>query len=231
LGVLRDPLGLRTWLGGPAGLGRSDEAAAALLQAAPVADWSDEAVAALVGALQVNSRVTGEHCLRVSGYAAAMAEALALPDTQIRHIERCGLLHDIGKMGIRTEVLEKPGALSPDEWTLMKAHPTLGVEMLQYTRSLAPFLPAVALHHERFDGKGYPFGIPGADMPLEARVISICDAYDTMTSHRPYRAALSPDEAMRRMQEGAGTQFDPRLVRIFLTRVIPRLPNGLFKTP
>jgi putative nucleotidyltransferase with HDIG domain len=180
--------------------------------------------------LQRRSVVTAHHCARVARYAAALAEAVALPEPQVRRIEICGLLHDVGKLGISRDVLEKPGPLDPLEWRLMRTHTQIGVRVLSAQERLASILPAIAMHHERFDGRGYPYGAKGLDIPLEARIIAVCDAYDTMTSDRPYRKALPADEAIDRIEAGAGTQFDPALAYIFTAQVAPSLPGYRYST-
>ncbi|MDF2628553.1 MAG: hypothetical protein K0R39_2384, partial [Symbiobacteriaceae bacterium] len=157
------------------------------------------------------------------------ALALDLPYAQVRHIERCGLLHDMGKMGVGNEILDKPGALSDQEWAAIKGHPEVGVEILRYCPVLAPVLHVVELHHERYDGQGYPHGIGGTDLPLDVRIITICDAYDSMTADRPYRRGLDRNEAARRLATGAGTQFDADLVHLFLTQVLPAQRGALAK--
>lgn len=187
---------------------------------------AEEATIAFMSALLAKSPVTAAHCARVARYAATTALALHLPEAKICHVERCGLLHDIGKIGIAEEVLEKPGALTDREWAAMRTHPELGVQILKPCRSLAPILPAIAMHHERYDGKGYPGGVQGPDIPLEARIVNICDAYDTMTSDRPYRSALDPEEAVSRLMAGARSQFDPDLVHVFATDVLRSLSAG-----
>ena len=184
---------------------------------------AEEATIAFMSALLAKSPITAAHGARVARYAATTALALHLPEAKVCHVERCGLLHDIGKIGINEDVLEKPGKLTDQEWALMKTHPDLGVQILKPCRSLAPILPAIAMHHERYDGKGYPIGVQGPDIPLEARIVNICDAYDTMTSNRPYRPSLDPDEAVSRLLQGAGTQFDPDLIRIFTADVLGSL--------
>jgi putative nucleotidyltransferase with HDIG domain len=184
----------------------------------------------LMRTLQRRSVVTAHHCVRVARYATAMAEALGLSEQQVRRVECCGLLHDVGKLGISRDVLDKPGPLDPLEWRLMRTHTQIGVRVLQTHGRLASILPAVAMHHERFDGRGYPYGAKGTDIPLEARILAVCDAYDTMTSNRPYRQALSADEALDRIEAGAGTQFDPALAYLFTTQVAPALPGYVYST-
>ncbi|MGE5672394.1 MAG: HD-GYP domain-containing protein [Mycobacterium leprae] len=197
-----------------------------------IVEWlyaGEAALTAFLEALKVKSPITGQHSIRVSRYAAAMAGALNLSQPQVYHLERCGLLHDIGKLGISDRVLEKPGDLNPEEWVLIKGHPEIGVRAIETFRVLSPARLAIAMHHERFDGSGYPYALSGYQIPLEARIVGICDAYDTMTSDRPYRKALEPDEAVFRLRKGAGTQFDPLLVQVFATRVVPMLLNSLLQ--
>jgi putative nucleotidyltransferase with HDIG domain len=191
---------------------------------------ADEATAAFVSVLRSKSPATVAHSERVAEYAAALALALDLPYAQVRHLERCGLLHDIGKMGVAEEILDKPGALSDQEWHAVRAHPEMGVDILRSCPALSPVLPVVELHHERYDGQGYPHGIGGTDLPLEVRIVTICDAYDSMTADRPYRRGLDRAEAARRLTAGAGTQFDADLVRTFLSRVFPEVSASLAAT-
>lgn len=186
-----------------------------------------EATAALLSVLRTKSPATAAHSERVAQYAAALALARDLPYAQIRHVERCGLLHDIGKIGVDEVILDKPGALSEQEWQAIKAHPVIGADILRSCPVLAPVLPAVELHHERFDGLGYPYGIGGSDLPLDVRIITVCDAYDSMVADRPYRRGLDRAEAARRLAAGAGTQFDAALVRTFLSQVLPRLQESM----
>jgi len=193
-------------------------------------DGAEESTIAFLSSLQAKSPVTAVHCARVARYSAAVAHAIGLSESGICHVERCGLLHDIGKLGVRNDVLEKPGQLNPDEWGQMKLHPEIGVRILEPCRSLHSILPAIGMHHERFGGGGYPYGVGQAEIPIEARIVNLCDAYDTMTSDRPYRAALLPDEAHRRLKQGRGTQFDPSLVEAFTSSVFPTLSNGVLRT-
>lgn len=191
---------------------------------------ADEATAAFVSVLRTKSPATAAHSERVAQYAAALAVALDMPYAQVRHLERCGLLHDMGKMGVDDQILEKPGALSDQEWQAVKSHPELGAEILRSCPVLAPVLPAVEMHHERYDGKGYPHGIGGSHLPLDVRIITICDAYDSMVADRPYRRGLDRVEAARRLAAGAGTQFDADLVRTFLSEVVPAVSERLAAT-
>ncbi|HWI63097.1 MAG TPA: HD-GYP domain-containing protein [Symbiobacteriaceae bacterium] len=189
----------------------------------------EEATEVFLKALYTKSPMTAQHSERVAGYAVALGLALDLPWAQVRHLERCGLLHDMGKIGVEESILAKPGALSDEEWQSVRTHPDLGVQVVGSCPVLEDVLPAVAYHHERLDGKGYPYGIGGDDLPLDVRIITICDAYDSMTADRPYRRGMPVAEAVRRLVEGAGTQFDPELVNLFVAQVVPNLPGGTMK--
>lgn len=189
----------------------------------------EELISALLGALDAKSPHTAVHCVRVGRYAGLLAAAMGLPEAQVVQVERCGLLHDVGKVGIPEGVLEKPGKLTAEEWGLIKLHPVIGASVLRGCPSMVAILPAITMHHERWDGRGYPYGVTGADIPLEARIIAVGDAFDTMTSERPYKEPMPVEEACQRLREAAGTQFDPELVRFFLEQVVPSLPKGLLR--
>jgi putative two-component system response regulator len=130
-----------------------------------------------------------------------------------------GVLHDVGKLAIRDAVLLKAGPLDDAEWTVMRTHPVEGERICQPLRSTFPVLPTIRHHHERFDGTGYPDGLAGEAIPLPARLVAIADAWDAMTSNRVYRASLGEDEARRRLEAGAGTQWDATLVGRYLTLI------------
>ncbi len=125
-------------------------------------------------------------------------------------------LHDIGKVGIPESVLCKPGPLTDDEWTIMRAHPAIGAQIVEPIRFLQGAVEIVFTHHERWDGAGYPTGLVGEQIPLAARVFAVADSFDAMTSDRPYRSALSFDQALEEIRRGAGTQFDPTVVEVVL---------------
>lgn len=131
-------------------------------------------------------------------------------------VRTAAALHDIGKIGVRDRVLTKPGALEPAEWEEIRQHPVLGEKILAPIKLLAPVLPVVRHHHERYDGRGYPDSLAGEDIPLYARIVSLADAFEAMTSRRPYRPALPVDVARTELQANAGSQFGPKLVDVFL---------------
>lgn len=174
-----------------------------------------EFIGSLANALDARDPYTAGHSRRVSGYSCAIASALSLTEESIEEIRIGALLHDIGKIGIADAVLQKPGKLSREEWALIQQHPTIGRRILEGVGGFQICLPTVELHHENWNGTGYPFGLQGEAVPLAARIVHIADAYDAMTSSRTYRRAMSREEALRILRENAGTQFDPSLVPVF----------------
>jgi cyclic di-GMP phosphodiesterase len=135
---------------------------------------------------------------------------------ELRTLARSGLLHDVGKLGIPDAILHKQAALSAAEWVVMKTHPEIGLRILQRCGHFKRELLAVLYHHERIDGSGYPHGLAGEAIPIEARIVAVADTYDVLTSDRPYRAARSEQEAREIIQAEAGSHLDPRLVAAFL---------------
>jgi putative nucleotidyltransferase with HDIG domain len=172
---------------------------------------------ALVLALDLREHETGFHSYRVTEYSLTLARKLGLPDKALSILAKGALLHDIGKIGIPDSILLKPGKLTDEEWKIMKRHPTTGYELLKKIDFLEEAAEIVLSHHEHYNGKGYPRGLKGEQIPLGARIFSIVDALDTMTSNRPYRRALSFEEAIERIAKGSGSQFDPSIVRVFLS--------------
>ncbi|MEW6233521.1 MAG: HD domain-containing phosphohydrolase [Chloroflexota bacterium] len=159
---------------------------------------------------------TEGHLERMANYAAGLGAALGLGTTEQQILRYGGLLHDIGKIGVSEAILRKPGPLTPEEYAQMKEHTIIGERICQPLRFSAQVGPIVRGHHERWDGTGYPDGLKGEAVPLEARIVALADAFDAMTTDRPYRAALTRDESLRRLAEGAGSQFDPHLVQVAL---------------
>lgn len=170
---------------------------------------------ALAATVDAKDHYTYGHSRKVSEYSVAMAEALNLPQDKIATIRAASLLHDIGKVGIPDSILSKEGPLTDKEWEPVKVHPQLGVEILRHIIDLINCLPAILHHHEHYDGRGYPSGLKGDSIPVEGRILAIADAYDAMTSPRPYREQLSPQDALSELKRCAGTQFDPELVGLF----------------
>ncbi|MDT8383255.1 MAG: HD-GYP domain-containing protein [Gammaproteobacteria bacterium] len=159
---------------------------------------------------------TGGHLWRVSRYARLLAEAAGVPEAEAARIGLGGFLHDLGKVGVPDAILRKPGALSGEEYAIIQTHPAVGMRMLA-AHPLAKLVgDAVLLHHERPDGTGYPHGLPGEDVPAIARMVGICDAFDAMTSHRPYRAGMPRDKALAIIAKLRGVQFDAQYADAFL---------------
>ncbi len=151
-----------------------------------------------------------------------IAQKLGLPEERVELIRKASLLHDIGKLGIPDRILLKPSKLSLEEYEVMKAHTTLGSGLLETSYGLSNLIPIVRHHHEWFDGSGYPDGLKGKNIPLEARIVSLADAVEAMASDRPYRKVLEPDEILLEIQRAAGTQFDPDIVKVFIDAVRPQ---------
>jgi len=191
-------------------LPRDPAAMAALLEHANMAT-----VEALAAAVDAKDQYTRGHSGRVAAYAVAIATALDLPPADIARIRQAGVLHDVGKIGVPDAILTKPGPLTDVEFAAIKEHPAAGERMLRPVPFLQEILPAVRHHHERWDGKGYPDGLVGAAIPLDAAILAVADSFDAMTSSRTYRPALLVAEAIRRVREGSGKQFAPRLVVAF----------------
>ena len=153
----------------------------------------------------------------VSRYSEALARAIQLPEAEVERIKLGALLHDIGKIGIPENVLRKPAMLDDDEWEIMKQHPVIGADkVLAPNESLRDLIPMVKYHHEHWDGTGYPCGLKGEEIPLNARIVSIADAYHALVSDRPYRKGLSVEKACEILKLGAGVQWDKELVRQFI---------------
>jgi cyclic di-GMP phosphodiesterase len=172
---------------------------------------------ALATALDARDAETLGHSVRVGAYTVAVARRLGVAEPDLTDIYRGALLHDVGKIGIPDSILRKPGKLTAAEWQEMRKHPEIGARMLQGIRFLEGALPIVLCHQERWDGKGYPARLAGERIPLGARIFSVVDTLDAMTSDRPYRRALPYERAREEIIRFSGTQFDPRVVEIFLT--------------
>lgn len=159
---------------------------------------------------------TYDHSSRVAVNAVRLARAIGLPEPEVELVEQAAAVHDVGKIGVPDRVLLKPGPLDAAEQESMRRHSELGSRILTGFQLFRPGAAIVRHHHEHWDGRGYPDGLAGEAIPIGARVVAVVDAFDAMTSHRPYRRALAQDEALRRIAEGAGQQWDPRIVAVFL---------------
>jgi diguanylate cyclase (GGDEF)-like protein len=173
-------------------------------------------VEALANALEANDEYTSQHARWISDLSLRVGEALGLDERTLKQLELGALLHDIGKIGIPSEILSKPGRLTEAEKRILQTHPELGERIIAPIDRLQSVCPIVRHCHERWDGAGYPDRVAGEDIPLESRIIFVCDAYHAITTDRPYRRGLSHSEALRRLAAGAGTQFDPHVVEVAL---------------
>ena len=167
---------------------------------------------ALSRAIEARDPYSSGHGARVTAIAEAIAARLDWDRRRIEVLRMCAALHDIGKLTVSASVLRKPGPLSDEEFDDVRRHPVVGARMVELVPSLRPAVPGVRHHHERWDGQGYPDGRSGAAIPAEARVLAVADAFDAMTSDRPYRPALSCTRAINELERCAGTQFDPNVV-------------------
>ncbi len=175
-----------------------------------------QTIMTIVNTIDAKDEYTKGHSQRVSEYAAALAEELGLEADEIEQIRYIGLLHDIGKIGVPDAILNKPGRLNTTEFSLMKLHTLVGGEILRDIDSMENVDIGAKYHHERYDGKGYPEGLEGEEIPYVARIIGIADAYDAMTSHRVYRKRLSDEAVCEEIERCSGTQFDPKMAEAFL---------------
>ena len=183
-------------------------------------------LAFLVEAKDVGTRM---HLDRTSHYGMALARLVAPDLTERMDLEWGFLLHDIGKIGISERILMKEGPLSPSEWNVMKTHPLIGAQVVSPMAFLGRATDVIRCHHERWDGGGYPYGLGGEEVPLAARIFSVVDAFDAMTSDRPYRPAMAVDRAVEEIARASGTQFDPDVVEGFL--LMMEGPTELAATP
>ena len=171
--------------------------------------WFD---AVLALGLKVKHREARAHNLRVARLCVNIGRQMSMSAPELRVLARAGLLHDIGKLGIPSEVLEKHSPLDESEWIVMRTHPELGLTLLDRTGQSSREMLAVLYHHERLDGSGYPYGLKAESIPIEARIVAVADTYDALTSDRPYRQACSQTEARRVLVEEAGSRLDSRAV-------------------
>jgi len=178
--------------------------------------FDEQIMLALAAAAENRDATTGGHLQRLASYAMLLGQELGLDDGQLRVLRYGALLHDIGKLAVSAKVLCKPGPLTEEEWEEIRQHPVVGARIcscLWFCRQVAP---VIRHHHERWDGTGYVDRLAGADIPLLARVVSVVDAFDAMSTDRPYRKALPDDEVVRRLKDGAGRQWDPEITQAFL---------------
>ncbi|MCH5210135.1 MAG: HD-GYP domain-containing protein [Oscillospiraceae bacterium] len=175
-----------------------------------------QTIETIAHALEAKDAYTRGHSQRVAAYSVQIAKELGLPEEDVKNIRTVALLHDIGKIGIPDSVLNKPGKLTDEEYNMMKLHPVTGCEIMKDINSIPGVHVGTKYHHERYDGKGYPEGLSGDNIPYIARVIAVADAYDAMTSTRVYRKRLSDEEVMSELENGVGTQFDPNIAKTLI---------------
>jgi HD-GYP domain-containing protein (c-di-GMP phosphodiesterase class II) len=175
------------------------------------------AIGSLAAAIEARDPYTVGHSARVTQYAVAIAESMELPPDSVEELRLAGLLHDLGKIGVPDSILNKAGRLSEEEYSAIKMHPALSMRIIEPLPHLGNIIPIIYHHHERYDGNGYMDGKAGEKIPLGARIIAVADSFEAMTSDRPYRKALSREEAVNEIARNSGSQFDPEVVKHFLT--------------
>ena len=183
-------------------------------------DSAEHVIFSLAAAVEAKDSYTERHTHRVADTARMIGERLGLPERAKEALYRGGIIHDIGKIGVPDHILQKPGPLDSEELRTMQAHPLIGESIVQPLRSGVPLRPIVRHHHERIDGTGYPDGLKGRAIPHLARIVAVCDAFDALTSDRPYRKAKSVDEALGILRDGAGRQWDAEAVQILTTEKV-----------
>ncbi|KJS00221.1 MAG: hypothetical protein VR68_07260 [Peptococcaceae bacterium BRH_c4a] len=195
------------------------EAASAIEKASLYRDVRESylsTIRVLASALEVKDLYTRGHSDSVAKWAVAIARRLNMSKHEIEGIEVAAILHDIGKIGIHEDILNKPGKLEKEEWEEIKKHPELSFKILHGIKFPWDIIPIIYSHHERYDGNGYPAGLKGEEIPLGARIIAVADLYDAMTSDRAYRKGLSNEMVVRELKKVAGTQLDPEIVKVFI---------------
>ena len=170
----------------------------------------------------VDRRVSknSEHSTKVAQWASTTARRLEMSDDEVENVYWASILHDIGKIGISDRVLRKKAVLSEEDWVLIKMHPTIGSNIVSSIDAYPALAPTISAHQEKYDGTGYPKGLKGSEIPLQSRIIAVANAYAAMVGYRPYRDAISADEAAKEIKVNAGTQFDPDVSRIFVEKVL-----------
>lgn len=197
----------------------SDQVAIALDNARLYQDLEElffQTAESLAHAIEKRDPYTGGHTQRVTSYGMSIAKYLEIKPIERKWLRIASVLHDIGKIGIEDQILKKSGNLSPEEFEIIKQHSIMGAEIIEPIRQLRDIVPGIKYHHEKVDGNGYPEGLKGDSIPLLAKIVAVADTYDAMTTDRPYRKALTKDEAFQELKRCAGTQFDERVVNAFI---------------
>ncbi len=179
--------------------------------------FQDDLIIAFANALDAKSSWTQGHSQRVTAYALMIAEKLHVNEEDKETLRIASLLHDVGKIGTYDLILDKPGPLTEEEWRLVKLHPGKGEEILKPIKQLQPVLPIIKYHHERMDGKGYPDGLTGKEIPLLAKILCLADSFDSMTANRPYQLGMSKTDAFEEIKQKTETHFDPAVAKAFLS--------------
>ena len=182
-------------------------------------EGAEQVIFALARTVEAKDLYTRAHTDRVADNSRVLGERLGLMHEQLDALYKGGLIHDIGKVGVPESILGKPGPLDPQEMELMRRHTLIGEEIVRPLRTAAALLPIIRHHHERFDGTGYPDGLRGVDIPIEASIVAVCDAFDAMTTDRPYRQALTEEKAITVLQDGAARQWDGQIVAAFISQL------------
>jgi len=185
------------------------------IRVAQIQESYEASLSMLANAIEVRDPYTRGHIERVRDYALAIAEELGWTRASLYHLRFASILHDIGKINISVHILHKKGALEPGEWAEMERHPALGAELIKEIPFLSQTIPVILYHHERWNGKGYPFGLQGEEIPLGARIAAVADSFDAMTKLRPYRSVLTPEKAQAEIVTCSGQEYDPVVVEAF----------------
>ncbi|MDH4135876.1 MAG: response regulator [Anaerolineae bacterium] len=179
-------------------------------------EHAEDVIFALAAAVEAQTPYTENHLQQMANLSERLAQAAGLDPDQIVAVRYTSILHDVGKIGVNEAVLRKPGPLTEEEWAEVREHPAIGARIVQSMRLAQQVAPIVRGHHERWDGRGYPDGLKGKEIPIGARIVALVDTYDTMTTDRSYRTALPPEVIRAELEQGAGKQFDPELTALFL---------------
>lgn len=182
----------------------------------PLKSATLETLEAVSSIVEANDPYTAGHSAGVTEIAMGIAQEMGLNEGSLNTLRIAGPLHDLGKVGIPSSVLNKPAVLTQAEWVMIQSHPVVSAETAERVAAFKDAVPVIRHHHERWDGSGYPDGLEGEDIPLLARILAVADGFEALTSNRPYRSAMSEEEALVTLKEGAGGQWDPQVVKMFL---------------